>query len=96
MQVADDGQGDVEMSWNSGQPHAFAGVTTTVIQAQRALNNEFTIKVTPDKTSPPLAVAAIEPGPHRPNDSVRAKAFGSPLGQLQNEHGGLTVETDSK
>ncbi len=43
VQVVDDGSGDVQMSWNSGQPHAFQGVTTSVIQAQRARTNLFEI-----------------------------------------------------
>ena len=44
VQVVDDGKGDVQMSWNSGQPHSFQGVTTSVIQAQRARTNLFEIE----------------------------------------------------
>jgi hypothetical protein len=43
VQVTVDGTGHVEMSWNLGQPHVFPGVTTTVIQAERARTDQFTL-----------------------------------------------------
>jgi hypothetical protein len=101
----------VEMSWNFGSPQAFTGVTTTIIQAQRARTDQFTFNLTHGDTVTAVAAAAgttfdqpgpstgspaIELSPHRPADSVSAKAAGHPLTHLHNEHGGLTVETDSE
>jgi hypothetical protein len=109
VQVIDKGQGTVEMSWNFGQPKAFTGVTTTIIQAQRARTNQFTFHLTQGDTVSAAAVAAgptfqqpgpsagstgLELGAHRPAASVSAKAYGHPLAHLHNEPGGLTVETD--
>jgi hypothetical protein len=111
VQVTDDGQGHVEMSWNFGHPQALTGVTTTIIQAQRARTNQFTFNLTHGDTVTAAAVAAgatfHQPGPsagstgialspHRPADSVSAKAAGHPLAHLHNEPGGLTVETDKE
>jgi hypothetical protein len=101
----------VEMSWNFGHPHVFTGVTTTIIQAQRARTDEFTFHLSHGDTVTAVAAAAgttfhqsgpstgstgIELSPHRPADSVSAKAAGHPLAHLHNEHGGLTVQTDSE
>ena len=101
----------VEMSWNFGQPQAFTGVTTTVIQAQRARTDQFTFQLTSGDTVTAVAAAAgttfQQPGPSagstgielsrpRPADSVSAQAAGHPLAHLHHEHGGLTVETDSE
>ena len=44
VQVVDYGKGDVQMSWNSGQPHSFQGVTMSIIQAQRASTGLFEIE----------------------------------------------------
>lgn len=44
VQVSDDGKGNVEMSWNSGPTHSFAGVSTVVIQAERAKTDQFVFK----------------------------------------------------
>jgi hypothetical protein len=111
VQVIDKGQGTVEMSWNFGQFHTFTGVTTTIIQAQRARTNQFTFNLTHGDTVTAVAVAArttfqrtgpstgsngIELSPHRPADSGSAKAAGHPLAHLHNEKGGLTIETDSE
>jgi hypothetical protein len=100
----------VEMSWNFGQPQAFSGVTTMVIQAQRARTNQFTFHLTQGDTvtavtaaagttfqqpGPSAGSPAIELSPHRPADPVSAGAAGHPLAHLHNEHGGLTVETDT-
>jgi hypothetical protein len=37
----------------------------------------------------------MELSPRRPADSVRAKAAGHPLAHFHNEHGELTIQTDS-
>jgi hypothetical protein len=112
VQVTDDvTKHFVEMSWNFGRPQAFTGVTTTIIQAQRARTNQFTFNLTHGDTVTAAAVAAgttfdqpspsagstgIELSRHRPADSVGAQATGHPLAHLHNEHGGLTVETDKE
>jgi hypothetical protein len=100
---------DVEMSWNFGRPHVFTGVTTTIIQAERARTNQFTFQLPPGDTVTAVAAAAgsafqqpgpstestgIELSPHRPADSLNAKPAGLSLAQLHHEHRGLTVETD--
>jgi hypothetical protein len=89
VQVTDDGKGHVAMSWNFGQLQAFTGVTTTVIQAQRASTNQFTFHLshgdtvtavaaaagtTFHQTGPAARSSAIELGPDGPTDSVSANA----------------------
>ena len=113
VQVTDDlTKHFVEMSWNFGQPQAFPGVTTTIIQAQRARTNQFTFHLTNGGDTVTAAAAAagitfqqpgpsagstgIELSPHRPADSGSAQASGHPLAHFHNEQGGLTVETDSE
>jgi hypothetical protein len=111
VEVIDKGQGTVEMSWNFGQPKTFTGVTTTIIQAQRARTNQFTFNLTQGDTVTAAAVAAgttfhqpgpsagstgIELNPHRPADPVSAKRAGHPLTHLHNEPDGLTVATDEE
>lgn len=44
VQVSDDGKGNVEMSWNSGPTHSFSGVSSVVIQAERAKTDQFVFK----------------------------------------------------
>jgi hypothetical protein len=111
VQVTDDvTKHFVEMSWNFGQPQTFTGVTTTIIQAQRARTDQFTFNLTHGDTVTAVAAAAattfqqpgpstgstgIELSPHRVADSVSAQAAGHPLAHRHNEQGGLTVETDS-
>ncbi len=110
VQVTDDGEGRVEMSWNFGQPRTYTGVTTTIIQAQRARTNQFTFQLTQgdsfsavtaaagttfQQPGPSAGSPAIELSPQRPADSVRAEAAGHPLAHLHHEHGGLTIQTDS-
>jgi hypothetical protein len=100
----------VEMSWNFGQPQTFPGVTTTIIQAQRARTNQFTFTLTHGDTVTAVAVDAgttfhqpgpsavstgIELSPHRPADSVSAAAAGHPSAHHHNDRRGLTIETDS-
>jgi hypothetical protein len=100
----------VEMSWNFGQPQAFSGVTTTIIDATRARTNQFTFNLTHGDTVTAVAAAAgstfqqpgpsagspaIELSPHRPADPVSAQAAAHPLSHLHAEHRGLTVETDT-
>ena len=112
VQVTDDVTKDsVEMSWNFGRPQTFTGVSTTVIQAQRARTDQFTFNLTHGDTVTAAAAAAgttfqqpgpsagstgIELSPHRPADSGSAQAAGHPLAHLHNEQGGLTIETDSE
>jgi hypothetical protein len=101
----------VEMSWNFGQPQTFPGVTTTIIQAQRARTNQFTFALTHGDTvtavaedagttfhqpSPSAVSTGIELSPHRPADAVSAAAAGHPLAHHHNDRRGLTIDTDSE
>jgi hypothetical protein len=111
VQVIDDGKGHVEMSWNFGQLQAFTGVTTTVIQAQRASTDQFTFHLSHGDTvtavaaaagttfhqpGPSTGSAAIELGPHAPTDPVSANAKGHPLDIVQHHRtGGTAVQTGS-
>jgi hypothetical protein len=109
VQVIDYESGAVEMSWNFGSPQTFEGVTTTTIEAQRARTDQFTFQLTHGDTVTAVAAAAgttfqqpgrsagpidIELSPHRPADSMRARAAGAPLAHFHNVHGRLTVQTD--
>jgi hypothetical protein len=111
LEVIDKGQGTIEMSWNFGAPQTFTGVTKTIIQAQRAPTDQFIFNLTHGDTVSGVTAAAlttfeqpsrsagssgIELNQYRPPDSGSANAAGHPLAHRHNEHGTLTVETDSE
>jgi hypothetical protein len=112
VQVTDDGRGDVQMGWNGGQFHPFTGVTTAIIQAQRARTDQFTFQFsdgsdtvsarattagsTFQQPGPSTDSAGIELGSHRQAESVSAKAAGYPLDHLHIEHSGLIIEADTE
>jgi hypothetical protein len=94
VQVTDDGRGHVKMSWNFGQPQEFAGVTKTVIQAQRARTDQFTFHLSHGDTvtavaeearstfhqpGPSTGSAAIELGHDELTDSGIASAGSRPM-----------------
>jgi hypothetical protein len=97
------------MSCNGEPFRSFAGVSTVVIQAQRAGTDQFTFHLTHGDTvtaaaagatfqqpGPSAGATGIELSPRRPADSVSAKAAGHPLAHLHNDHGGLTIQTDTE
>jgi hypothetical protein len=111
VQVSDDGEGHVAMSWNFGQPQTFTGVATTIINSKQDRPSHFTFNLTQGDTVTPAAMATgttfqqlgpsvgstgVELSPRRPSDALSAKAAGRPLAHFHNEPGGLTVETDSE
>ena len=60
VQVTDDGAGDDTDEWNGGPVHSFTGITSTVIQLQRARTNQITIQLTTQRTGPAaVAVGAV-------------------------------------
>ena len=61
VNVVEDGMRDVQMTWNSGQPHSFAEVSTSVIQAERAPTNLFEIEDFSFDIEQTLAVRKISP-----------------------------------
>jgi hypothetical protein len=111
VQVTDDGKGDVQMSWNFGQPHAFTGVAMEIIQAERARTDQFTFTLSHGDTvtaavaaagstfhqaGPSTASTGIELGPHRPADSVSANGGSHPLAiALRARTSGSAVQSGS-
>jgi hypothetical protein len=51
-QVTDDGKGDIQADWNRGPVKSFTGVTTTIVQAERAKTDEITFSLTNGRTGP--------------------------------------------
>jgi hypothetical protein len=111
VQVIDDGRGHVEMSWNFGKPQAFTGVTTTIIQAQRARTDQFTFHFSHGDTvtavaelagptfqepGPSSASTAIELGTHRATHSRDANVEVHALAHVQFVRGGLAVQSGSE
>jgi hypothetical protein len=111
VQIADDGRGDVRMSWNFGRPQAFTGVTTTIIQAQRARSDQFTFVLTHGDTVTAVAASArfafqhsgpstrsggIELGVDRPSLSASDRALGHDLTGLHFVHGGTAVQNGTE
>jgi hypothetical protein len=110
VRVTDDSKGDVRMSWNSGQLQVFTGVTTTIIQAQRARTDQLTFHVRGDTVTALAARAGstfhqpgystgstgIELNPHRPIGSLSAHADGYPLPEVHFVHGGIAVQNGSE
>jgi len=82
-QVTDDGKGDVEADWNGGKVHSFSGVATTVIQAERARNNQITFHLTGPRTGP----TAVAVGSHLPADVASSREVGHPLGRVARTSG---------
>jgi hypothetical protein len=110
VEVTDDGIGDVRMSWNGSPIHSFTGVATTIIQAERARTDLFTIDLRHgdtvtavaeragsafDESGPSTGSAAIELGPHRPIDSSSAEADGHDRADVQFVRAGLAVQSGS-
>ena len=89
-QVTDDGKGDIQAQWNGGPVHSFAGVGTTVIQAQRARNNQITFHLTGPRTSP----TAVAVGTHLSTDASSASEGGHPLRRIART-GGTAVQSGS-
>ncbi len=66
VQVTDDGQGGIQAAWNGGPVHSFTSIKSTVIQAQRARNNQITFNLTSPRTGP----TAVAVGSHVPTDAA--------------------------
>jgi hypothetical protein len=111
VEVIDKGAGAVLMSWNFGRPQAFTGVSTVVIQAERAGTDRFSFEIPHGDPVTATASAAgatfAGPGPsagstgialssHQRADSRSYNAAGHLLAHLRNEHRDLAVETNSE
>jgi hypothetical protein len=47
VQIVDQGGGAVQVEWNGGPVHAFTGVTTILVQAERAKNDYISFSTAP-------------------------------------------------
>ncbi len=74
VQVADDGEGDVQAEWNGGPDHSLTGIKSTVIETARARTNQITFNLTGQRTGP----AAVAVGTKVPTDDALASAGGHP------------------
>jgi len=83
VQINDDGAGDVQGEWNGGPVHPFTGVSSTVIQAERARSNQITFHLTGPRTSP----TAVAVGSHLPTDLATSSKVGHPLRRIARTSG---------
>jgi hypothetical protein len=91
VQVWDDGAGDVQAEWNGGQQRSLSGITTTVIETQRAKTNSITFNLTGNRTSP----TSVAVGTRVPTDATRASEDGSPRVDLRKRTSGVAVLSGS-
>ena len=90
-QVTDDGQGGIQAEWNGGPIHSFSSIKSTVIQAQRARNNQITFNLTSTRTSP--AVVAV--GSHVPTDAALPSESAHPQKVRIPRTSGIAVQSGS-
>jgi hypothetical protein len=109
VQVVDNGKGNVSMSWNFGHPQTFKGVTTTIIQAQRAATDQFLFQLNDTVTAvvagagsafqqpgPSTGSAAAAPGSIGSDDAATPGGTGHPLDiVLHHRTGGIAVQSGS-
>jgi hypothetical protein len=90
VQVTDEGQGHIQAKWNGGPVHSLTGIEATVIQTQRARNNQITFKLTSLRTGP----TAVAVGSHFPTDAALASEGGHPL-KVIGRTSGIAVQSGS-
>jgi hypothetical protein len=83
VQINDNEAGDVQGEWNGGPVHSFTGVSSTVIQAERARSNQITFHLTGPRPSP----TAVAVGSHLPADVASAREVGHPLRKIARTSG---------
>jgi hypothetical protein len=91
-QVTDDHAGDVQAEWNGGPAHSLTGVTTTVVQAERARTDRITFTLTSPRTGP----AALAVGSLVMTDAPTRAGGGPPRDAVQHHRtSGIAVQTGS-
>jgi hypothetical protein len=91
VQVTDEGAGDDTDEWNGGPVHSLTGITSTVIQLQRARTNQITIQLTSQRTGP----AAVAVGAIAPTDRAVASAREHPFNLKTLRTSGSAFQTGS-
>jgi hypothetical protein len=89
-QVTDDHAGDVQAEWNGGPAHSATGVTTTVVQAERARTDRISFTLTSPRTGP----AALAVGSLVMTDAVTQAGGGQPRVQHLRTSG-IAIQTGS-
>jgi hypothetical protein len=109
VKVVDNGKGNVSMSWNFGHPQVFKGVTTTIVQAQRAGTDQFSFGIGDTVTAlgadagstfhqpgPSAGSTAVELGSGVPMDAATPGGSGHPLDTvLHRRTGGIAIQSGS-
>jgi hypothetical protein len=91
VQVTDDGQGGILAEWNGGPVHSFTSIKSTVIQAQRARNNQITFNLISPRTGP----TAVAVGLHVPTDAALPREGAHPVNARINRTSGVGVQSGS-
>jgi hypothetical protein len=92
VQVTDDHAGDVQAEWNGGPPHSWSGVTSIVVQAERAGANQITFNLISPRTGP----TATAVGSLATADVATPEGGGRPRAIIHHARtSGLAVQTGS-